>query len=59
MSQETSRSCERDWREIAEEAAKETNPERLSQIVKQLCNALDKRSTQNQLRRDTPNRESA
>jgi hypothetical protein len=42
-----------------EEAAKETNPERLSQIVKQLCDALDERNPQNQLRTDTPIRKSA
>lgn len=48
MSQEMSKPSERDWREIAEQATKETNPEKLVRIVEELCGALDKRNQQNQ-----------
>lgn len=46
-------------REIAAEAANETNPEKLSRIIKELCDALDKRHPQNQVRSDMLDRKSA
>ena len=30
-----------DWRQIAEQATKEQDPEKLLQLVEQLCDALD------------------
>lgn len=48
MSEKTSKSSEREWHEIAEEAAKETNPQKLLRMVEELCSALDKRNQQNQ-----------
>ena len=59
MSQQKSKSCERDWREIAEEAAKETDPGKLARVIEELCGALDKRNPQNQLRTDAPDSKSA
>jgi hypothetical protein len=35
------RSEKKDWQSIAEEASKETNPEKLLTLVRQLCSALD------------------
>ena len=31
----------KDWRELAEQASHETDPEKLQQLVKALCEALD------------------
>lgn len=59
MSEKTSKSSERDWREIAEEATKETNPEKLFRMVEELCGALDKRNQQNQSRSTPPVKKSA
>ena len=56
---EKSKFSDRDWREIAEQAAKEMNPQKLARIVEELCTALDKRNSQNQLRSYTTERKSA
>ena len=50
MSEMKSKSSEKEWREIAEQAAKETNPQKLVRMVEELCGVLDKRNQQNQQR---------
>ena len=35
---------DKEWYSIAEQVAKETNPEKLTILIAQLCNALDARS---------------
>jgi hypothetical protein len=34
----------RSWRDIAEEATKETDPKKLMEIIEELCGALSKRA---------------
>jgi hypothetical protein len=36
-----------DWRELAKRAAVETDPEELSQLIEQLCDALEETCRQN------------
>ncbi len=45
---------ERDWRSIAEKASKETNPEKLTILIAQLCSALDERKARPQSQHDEP-----
>jgi hypothetical protein len=35
---------DKDWRIIAEQASKETDPEKLMRLVAQLCRSLDERN---------------
>ena len=42
----------KDWRELAASATKETDPEKLIEIIEELCGALDQRE---QLRKGKPN----
>lgn len=41
-----------DWRLIAEEISKETDPVKLTALVAQLCHSLDERQKKPQLLRD-------
>ena len=41
---------QRDWRDLAEQASKETDPEKLARIVEELCGALDLRAAQRQVK---------
>jgi hypothetical protein len=59
MSEKKSISSEKDWREIAEQAAKETNPQKLARMVGELCGALDKRNQHNQSQSTPPIKKSA
>ena len=38
------KSTQKDWHELAEQAVKETDHEKLVAIVRELCNALDHRA---------------
>jgi hypothetical protein len=31
----------RDWRDLAEQAAKETDPEKMVKLIQELCSAID------------------
>ena len=59
MSQQKPRCSDKDWREIAAEAANETDPEKLGRIIKELCDALDKSHPQNRVPGDMLERKSA
>lgn len=39
----------RGWRDLAEQASKEPNPQKLVRLVEQLCDQLDHRSAQRKL----------
>jgi hypothetical protein len=54
MAQDGSRT-DKDWRNLAEEAAQETDPIKLEQLVEELCAALDEKE---KLRKDKPERDS-
>ena len=41
-----------DWRSIAEQASKETDPAKLMNLVSQLCRALDERNARPQWQRN-------
>lgn len=55
---EKSEPSDRDWREIASQAAQETNPRKLVVVIEELCTALDRRS-QKQSHSYTPDTKSA
>lgn len=55
MSEMKSKSGEKDWREIAEQAANETNSEKLSHIIEELCVALDHQHPSNRVHDHSPN----
>lgn len=53
------KSSERDWRDLAADATKETDPEKLVRIIEELCGALDKRQAQKQSQTASPAKKSA
>jgi hypothetical protein len=59
MSEMKSKSSEKDWRDLATAASRETDPEKLTQIVAELCGALDKRQAQKQSQTAPPTKNSA
>lgn len=44
MSELKWQSSEKNWRELAAAAARETDSEKLARIIEQLCDALDERT---------------
>ena len=48
MAEIKSKSSEKDWRDLAAAATRETDPEKLGQIIEELCGALDQRQAQKQ-----------
>ena len=59
MSEMKSKSSEKDWREIAEQAASETSSEKLLHIIEELCVALDRQHPPGQFYHDSADKESA
>jgi hypothetical protein len=40
----------RDWRDLAEQASKETDPEKLVKLIAELCDAIDHQTTPRQVK---------
>lgn len=49
MAEIQSKPSEKDWRELAAAATRETDPEKLCRIIEELCGVLDKRRAQSQI----------
>ena len=48
MAEMKSKSSEKDWRDLAAAATRETDPEKLGRIIEELCGALDQAQKQSQ-----------
>lgn len=54
-----SKSSGKSWTDLAEDAARKTDPEKLSRIVEELCGVLDKRQALDHLHSDPQANKSA
>jgi hypothetical protein len=59
MAEMQSKPSEKDWRDLAVVATRETNPEKMCRIIEELCGVLDKRRAQQQSQTDPPAKKSA